>query len=107
MSILSKCVPASQLGKMFSILAAFQILVGMGMGYLNTMVTKLGYEPNIPMPMLQLYNATLDSFLGASYCLSAGFELLSMIGMVVVYWYIAKNERKFGPLGEREERKEA
>ena len=29
-----------------------------------------------------------------------------MIGMAMVYWYIAGNERKYGPLGEREEREE-
>ena len=50
---------------------------------------------------LQLYNDTLDGFLGASYCLSAGYELLSMVGMIGVYWYIAGTERQYGPLGER------
>jgi hypothetical protein len=38
MSILSKCVPSSQLGKIFSLFGAFQILLGMVMSYFNTMV---------------------------------------------------------------------
>ena len=38
MSILSKCVPSSQLGKIFSLFGAFQTLLGMIMSYLNTMV---------------------------------------------------------------------
>ena len=54
----------------------------------------------------QLYNATLNSFLGASYCLSAGFELLNLLGMIVVYWYISGTEKKYGPLGERQEKEE-
>lgn len=93
MSIMSKCVPASQLGKIFSLFSAVQTLLGMAMSYVNTM----------------LYNATLDSFLGASYCLSAGFEVVNMMGMIGLYWYIAGIERKYGPLGERgetEDRKE-
>jgi len=89
MSILSKCVPSSQLGKIFSLFGAFQTLLGMVMSYFNTM----------------LYNETLESFLGASYCLSAGFEGLNMVGMIVIYFYIVGNERKFGPLGERENTK--
>jgi len=90
MSILSKCVPASQLGKIFSLFGAVQTLLGMSMSYVNTM----------------LYNATLDTFLGASYCLSAGFEVLNMVGMIGLYWYIAGIERKYGPLGEMGEKEE-
>ena len=40
MSILSKCVPASQLGKIFSLFGAFQTLLGMAMSYLATMVNN-------------------------------------------------------------------
>ena len=38
-SILSKCVPASQLGKIFSISQAISTLFGVGMGYLSTQVS--------------------------------------------------------------------
>ena len=35
--------------------------------------------------------------------MSACTEFLSLIGMAILYYYIWKNEKKFGPLGEREE----
>lgn len=38
-SILSKCVPPSELGKIFSISQAASTLLGVGMGYLSTQVS--------------------------------------------------------------------
>ena len=46
---------------------------------------------------------TLNGFLGASYCLSAAFEGISLFGMCLIYYFIWKNEKKHGPLGERDE----
>jgi len=86
-SILSKCVPASQLGKIFAVSQAIATIFGMLMSYLSTL----------------LYNLTINGFLGASYCLNAAFEGLNLIGMCFVYYFIWKNEKKFGPLGERDE----
>ena len=37
-SILSKCVPPTQLGKIFSVTQAFSTIIGMAMGYLSTQV---------------------------------------------------------------------
>ena len=106
MSILSKCVPASQLGKIFSLFGAVQTLLGMSMSYVNTMVGYNRIKKKLQYSLFQLYNATLDTFLGASYCLSAGFEVLNMVGMIGLYWYIAGIERKYGPLGEMGEKEE-
>lgn len=86
-SIMTKCVPPEHLGKIFSIFGAISTLLGMAMSYLNTM----------------LYNLTLESFLGASYCLAAGFDAINMVGMAFIWMYINRIERRWGPLGERKE----
>ena len=39
-SILSKCVPPSQLGKIFSVTQAVSTLISMAMGYLSTQVSQ-------------------------------------------------------------------
>ena len=38
----------------------------------------------------QIYNLTIDSFLGASYCVAAGFEGVQMVGMLFVWVYISR-----------------
>ena len=73
--------------QIFSIFGAVSTLLGMAMSYLNTMVGNQLIFPfqqkivafvhisNLP----QLYNLTLESFLGASYCLAAGFDGINMV----------------------------
>ena len=79
--------------QIFSIFGAVSTLLGMAMSYLNTMVGNQLIFPfqqkivafvhisNLP----QLYNLTLESFLGASYCLAAGFD---GINMVKIFFFI-------------------
>ena len=55
-------------------------------------------------PVFQLYNLTLNGFLGATYCLSAAFAGVNLLGMCVIYYFIWKNENKYGPLGTRDEK---
>jgi hypothetical protein len=43
-----------------------------------------------PGTAAQLYNMTLDSFLGASYCMAAGFDGLNIVGMAFIWIYIAR-----------------
>ena len=33
---------------------------------------------------------TLDSFLGASYCMAAGFDVVNIVGMSFIWIYIAR-----------------
>ena len=48
-SILSKCVPPTQLGKIFSVTQAFSTIIGMAMGYLSTQVTIIRWpRPYLP-----------------------------------------------------------
>ena len=69
--------------------------------YTSWLLVKLFW--NIQPHLFQLYNLTLNGFLGASYCLGAAFEGVNLIGFCIVYYFIWKNEKKFGPLGTRDE----
>ena len=78
--------------QIFSIFGAVSTLLGMAMSYLNTMVGNQLIFPfqqkivafvhisNLP----QLYNLTLESFLGASYCLAAGFDGINMVDIIFI-----------------------
>lgn len=88
-SILSKCVPSTELGKVFTVFGALQTLADLATSSV----------------MKQVYNLTIESFLGSSYCISAGLNGLSIVVMGVLFWLIVKNEQQFGPLGERESNK--
>lgn len=106
---MTKCVPSQHLGKVcktfsfdvsqayyeiqiFSIFGAVSTLLGMAMSYLNTMVGNQLIFPfqqkfeafvHISNPP-QLYNLTLESFLGASYCLAAGFDGINMVDIIFI-----------------------
>ena len=49
--------------------------------------------------MNQLYAMTVDSFPSAVFFVGAAFEVVMIIGMSVLYFFIAKYERNFGDLG--------
>ena len=99
--------------QIFSIFGAISTLLGMAMSYLNTMVPFLARKNSLnslnsqifkrsSSPVIwyckilswssniteslspQLYNLTLESFLGASYCLAAGFDAINMVHIAFV-----------------------
>ena len=72
------------------------------MGYASTQVDPVTCQAETEL-LFQLYNHTLTGFLGASYVLSSCTEFVNLVGLCILYYYIWKNEKKFGPLGEREE----
>ena len=89
-------------GKIFSITQAFSTIIGMAMSFASTQVSgepRLLYDSDL---ISQLYNYSLSTnFLGAAYCLTACYEFLNLVSMAGIYYYVWRNERRHGPLGER------
>ena len=48
----------------------------------------------------QLYASTVDFFPSAVYFVCAGVKVITAIGLSVLYFFIIKYEKKFGPFGD-------
>ncbi|XP_023322314.1 uncharacterized protein LOC111696803 isoform X2 [Eurytemora carolleeae] len=84
-ALLTKCVPTSEIGKVYTLYSFFQTLISLVMS----------------SSMQLVYNATIETFLGATYCIAAGQSFIGMLGMIYLYRKVITNERKNGPLGTR------
>jgi hypothetical protein len=82
-SLLSKCVETHELGKLFTLASVGPSLFSMALRTLSNL----------------LYEATLDSFPGAMHLLSGSVEFVSCFLTLILYVYVKKHERKFGPIG--------
>ena len=54
--------------------------------------------------MQKIYEWTVVSFPGAMYLFSAGTEFLSLILISVLFWFVNRHEKIYGPVGEHQDK---
>ena len=83
-SMLSKCVESHEYGKIFTLSSVASSLASL----LSSVIIQ------------EMYKYTLDTFPGAIYLFHGGIELVAVGMMSIVFIWIKRYEKRFGPLGQ-------